>query len=111
MARRTKTPVGPAELEELHARITAGDQLPPWPHTRTGRAYKRWCDEHPERAEQARTARQAPQLRYGKPRFTNRYASLDGRGFKGAFSGRMAVVSAPAATQTSTNYGLSLIHI
>ena len=105
MARRTKTPVGPAELEELHARITAGDQLPPWPHTRTGRAYKRWCDEHPDRAEQARTARQAPQLRYGKPRFTNRYASLDGRGFKGAFSGRMAVVSAPAATQTSTNYG------
>ncbi|WP_253919896.1 ATP/GTP-binding protein [Dietzia psychralcaliphila] len=105
MARRPETPIGPAELEELHSRVTAGDAPPPWVVTPTGRAYKRWCDEHPERAEQVRTARQVPQVRYRKPRFTSRYGSVDGRGFKGAFSGRMAVASAPGATQTSTNYG------
>jgi len=105
MGPRMKTPIGPAELEELHSRITSGDEPPPWVFTATGRAYKRWCNEHPQRAEQARTARQSPQVRYGKPRFTKRYSSIDGRGFKGAFSGRMSVVSAAGATQTSTNYG------
>ena len=105
MARRTKAPIGPKELEELHARITAGDADQPWVFTATGRAYKQWCSEHPERAEQARTARQASALRYGKPRFTARYSAVDGHGFKGMFSGRMSVVSAPGATQTSTNYG------
>ncbi|HJC59530.1 MAG TPA: ATP/GTP-binding protein [Candidatus Dietzia intestinigallinarum] len=105
MAPRVKTPIAPAELEELHARITAGDVPPPWVFTTTGRAYKRWCTEHPQRAEEARTARQSRQLRYGKPRFTQRYSAIDGHGFKGAFSGRMSVVSAPGATQTSTNYG------
>ena len=105
MARRSKTPIGPAELEELHARVTSGDTQPPWVFTTLGRAYKRWCNEHPERAEQARTARQAAPIRYAKPRFTTRYSAVDGRGFKGMFSGRMSVVSAPGATQTSTNYG------
>ena len=30
MARRTTAPIGPTELEELHARITAGDVDQPW---------------------------------------------------------------------------------
>lgn len=102
---RTKNSIGPAELEELHARVTAGDTPPPWVITPTGRAYKRWCSEHPERAAQVRTARQSAQVRYEKPRFTQRYNSIDGLGFRGMFSGRMSVVSAPTATQTSTNYG------
>lgn len=102
---RSKQAMGPAELEELHSRITAGDTPPPWVFTSTGKAYKKWCAEHPDRAEQARTARKASQVRYGTPRFTTRYSSVDGRGFRGMFSGRMAVVSAPAASQTSTNFG------
>lgn len=102
---RTKRVAGPAELEELHARITAGDSNEPWGFTPTGRAYKKWCAEHPDRAEQARAARKAPQVRYGSPRFSSRYSSVDGRGFRGMFSGRMSVVSAPAASQTSTNFG------
>lgn len=101
----SKQTMGPAELEELHSRITAGDTPPPWVFTPTGKAYKKWCAEHPDRAEQARTARKASQLRYGAPRFTTRYSSVDGRGFRGMFSGRMAVVSAPATSQTSTNFG------
>lgn len=104
MARATRS-LGPVQLEELHARITAGDTEQPWVFTTTGRAYKRWCAEHPERAEQARTARKASQVRYGKPRFATRYGSVDGRGFSGLFSGRMSVMSAPAASQTSTNFG------
>lgn len=97
--------IGPAELEELHARITAGDTPQPWVFTATGRAYKRWCTEHPGRAEQARTARKPSQVRYRTPRFSTRYGSVDGQGFRGLFSGRMSVMSAPAASQTSTNYG------
>lgn len=102
---RTDQRLGPAQLEELHARITSGDTLPPWTFTREGRAYKKWCAEDPERAEQARTSRKAPQVRYGAPRFSSRHASVDGRGFRGLFSGRMSVVSAPTASQTSTNFG------
>lgn len=105
MGRRSKSALGPAELEELHSRITAGDEPPPWVLTKTGRAYSKWCQEHPGRAEQARTARQSSQVRYGKPRFTARYGAIDGRGFRGAFSGRMSAVSSPGVTQTSTNYG------
>lgn len=102
---RTDQRLGPAQLEELHARITSGDAPPPWTFTREGRAYKKWCAEDPERAEQARTSRKAPQVRYGAPRFSSRHTSVDGRGFRGLFSGRMSVVSAPTASQTSTNFG------
>ena len=103
--KNSKAPISPHELEGLHAQIVAGDVPPPWVFTRLGSAYKRWCAEHPERAEQARTARQASALRYPKLRQGHRYTSLDGHGFKGPLAGRMSVVSAPGVSQTSTNYG------
>ena len=52
--KNSKAPISPHELEELHAQIVAGDVPPPWVFTRLGSAYKRWCAEHPERAEQAK---------------------------------------------------------
>lgn len=89
-------------MEELHVRIVAGDATPPWSWTSRGRAYKKWVADHPQRAA-AKALNRAPALDY--PRVETTYRAVDAQGFRGRWSGRMSVASAPVSAQTSTNLG------
>jgi len=97
-------------MEELHTRIVAGDAPRPWWFSPRGRAYRAWLDAHPERAE--KKSMRSPVVDY--PHLDGAAKTVDWKGFKGSLpgsgtgkraAGRMAVASAPLASQTSTNLG------